>query len=238
MAEAEVGPPVRKAKRLPWMPPPSSKFDDMLAGIVLRKPGDGYDLRPGEKPWEFERRMTKENNNFKSQYPPFNIEPFKDSRERLLGEDGKGMTPEQRERRARWLRDQQLAPHEPVYVPMPRNFFRRVYGKPMTAIYTAKTSIRNALMFWTPPKSLPPPAERKIIPFGLLFWGIAVAVYYKAKYHSNSWENHGVGTNFLHVLSPDYTNVTKSKEPQEYANTDFGKRKVLMDIKTSGPEWA
>ncbi|XP_069127791.1 uncharacterized protein [Argopecten irradians] len=235
MAEAGVGPPVPKVKRVPWTPPPRSMLGDWAAEMFVKKPGEGYDLQKGEKPWQYERRMRQEGMNLKSKYPAFNIQPFKDDRERLLGEDGKGMTPEQRARRARWIKDQQLSPGEPLYEPIPRNYFRRLYGKPMTAIYMVKHNIQNKLMFWAPPKPFPPPSERKVLPFALLFYGIALAVTYSVKYHPKTWENH-MGLDYLWIKSPDYVTIEKPMSPAEYADGGFSSRKALLNIKTSAAQ--
>lgn len=61
-------------------------------------------------------------------------------RERLLG-----MTTEERAWRAQWLKDQHLAPHEPVYVPELINSrinpIRRFYQAPLNKVYSALTPV-------------------------------------------------------------------------------------------------
>ncbi|OWF39091.1 uncharacterized protein LOC110465487 [Mizuhopecten yessoensis] len=234
----EVGPPVRKEKRLPWVPPASSKFDEWVSSIVIEKPGTGYNLKKGEKTWQYERRIQQESINAKSQYPPLNIEPFRYVRERLYGEDGRGMTPEHREMRARWVRDQQLAPEEPIYVPPPRNIFRRVFGKPWEVVYMAKYKIRNTLMFWTPPKVVPPRHANKLIPWTCFFYGLGLVVYYRLKYNPKNWENHSIGFEYQHVQPANFEGIDRVMEPYEYMDRGFSERKALLDLKTSGPRFS
>lgn len=61
-------------------------------------------------------------------------------RERLLG-----MSAEERAWRAQWLRDQRLAPHEPVLVPelinAKINPIRRFYKAPLDAVHSALTPV-------------------------------------------------------------------------------------------------
>lgn len=71
-------------------------------------------------------------------------------RERLLG-----MSAEERAWRAQWVKDQRLAPHEPVYVPelirAKFNPIRRFYRAPLEAVYTTLTPVlvcRNYFMLY------------------------------------------------------------------------------------------
>lgn len=61
-------------------------------------------------------------------------------RERLLG-----MSAEERAWRAQWVRDQRLAPHEPVYVPelikARFNPIRRFYRAPLDKVFTTLTPV-------------------------------------------------------------------------------------------------
>jgi len=68
--------------------------------------------------------------------PPFSIEPMPHERQRL---DGAGMTAEDRALRRQWLKDQELSPNEPRYIPerFPKNPFRRFYGAPWDALFNA-----------------------------------------------------------------------------------------------------
>jgi len=86
----------------------------------------------GEKLSEFEARKLREQFYRKSQYPPMVIEPFPTLRSRVLK-----MTPEDRARRARWEKDQIVHPEDKQVVPRPRNFFRRIYHKPLDFVFKA-----------------------------------------------------------------------------------------------------
>jgi len=68
--------------------------------------------------------------------PPFSIEPMPHERQRL---EGAGMTAEDRALRRQWLKDQELSPNEPRYIPeaFPKNPFRRFYGAPWDALFKA-----------------------------------------------------------------------------------------------------
>lgn len=61
-------------------------------------------------------------------------------RERLLG-----MSDEERAWRAQWVKDQRLAPHEPVHVPELINArinpIRRFYRAPLDSVYKALTPV-------------------------------------------------------------------------------------------------
>jgi len=68
--------------------------------------------------------------------PPICIEPMQHERERLAGA---GMTPEDRALRRQWLKDQELSPNEPLYIPevFPQNPIRRFYATPWNALFKA-----------------------------------------------------------------------------------------------------
>ena len=83
--------------------------------------------------WKREQKLIQYDSFRGSKYPPFNIEHLPHERQRL----STPMTAEDRVLRKQWLHDQHLSPNEPVNVPelKPRNFIRRLYGKPWDALF-------------------------------------------------------------------------------------------------------
>ena len=83
---------------------------------------------------EWLQQQEKYRNAFyrKSKLPQMNIEPFAHVRDRVPFK----MTAEDRALREQWVKDQRISPHEPRHVPeiFPKNFFRRMYAKPMDLI--------------------------------------------------------------------------------------------------------
>lgn len=78
------------------------------------------ELKPNEKVWEYQRRVRQAQINKGSRYPPFSIEHMPWERQRL----STPMTEEDRFLRKQWLKDQNLSPNEPRYVPDAKPMFR------------------------------------------------------------------------------------------------------------------
>lgn len=109
----------------------------MADGMTKFDPATHIDAT--KKAWLARQEIYKKMYYRKSKYPPMSIEPFPHERQRLPFQ----MTAEDRALRQQWLRDQQLTPREPRYVPenIPRNFFRRVFGYPWDAVTKLSTSV-------------------------------------------------------------------------------------------------
>ncbi|XP_037040237.1 uncharacterized protein LOC119077153 [Bradysia coprophila] len=100
-------------------------------------------------------------------------------RERLLG-----MSAEERAWRAQWLKDQRLAPHEPVHIPelYRLNPIRRFYKAPLNQV-----------------ESMLAPVLGKSKAFAVRFWAgkfvmVAASIYataYYFKYNANDWTRKG-----------------------------------------------
>ena len=101
---------------------------DALAILEFNKKLEEQQMRERKLLRQYEWRGNK--------LPPFSIEPMPHERQRL---DGAGMTAEDRALRRQWLKDQELSPNEPRYIPeaFPKNPFRRVYGAPWDALFNA-----------------------------------------------------------------------------------------------------
>ncbi|XP_050086612.1 uncharacterized protein LOC126571825 [Anopheles aquasalis] len=137
-------------------------------------------------------------------------------RERLLG-----MSPEERAWRAQWLKDQQLSPNEPRYVPEywkeRYNPIRRLYRAPLDLVQKALTPVvglewAHAVRFWT--------GKVAITGFAIL----ATAYYFK--YNQNDWTRKG-GWRVIRSREavvpgdPGYPNYPKRESPSDYAARGF-----------------
>ncbi|XP_047025741.1 uncharacterized protein LOC124634286 [Helicoverpa zea] len=111
-------------------------------------------------------------------------------RERCLG-----MTDVERAWRKQWLKDQVLAPHEPVHVPEywkeRTNIFRRIYRAPLDNIYKALTPVLGASRA----------ADYRYLTgkFIMIGFGILCGHYY-FKYNGNDWTKKGGWR--VHVSKP------------------------------------
>lgn len=157
-----------------------------------------------------------------SKLPPFNIEPMPHERERL---DGAGMTPEDRALRRQWLKDQELSPNEPVYVPglVQKNPFRRFYSAPWNALFDKLRPYLGAQSTVT---------ARYLTPKLVTFIAGIYIVHYHFKYNLGTWDDkHG-----WRVIRSRPVLLYADK-PAEFHHNDqgFKNRKSLLDLKTSTP---
>jgi len=141
---------------------------------------------------------------------PFNIEPLPLERQRL---HGAGMTDEDRALRRQWLKDQELAPHEPVFIPelYPRNPIRRILGKPWDGIFGVLKPIvgENRAA-----------AGRFFIPKIVMGITVLYAFYYHMKFNPNQWTDKAG----WHIHSTKPTLVTDGSEEPMKTDTDFSDR--------------
>ena len=93
----------------------------------------------GLKRWQLERQLADNYYNRGSRYPPFSIEPLPYSVQRT----SRKMTDEERFLRRQWLKDQILAPDEPLGEARPYNAIRRLYRAPWDAI---EKSLRGVMV--------------------------------------------------------------------------------------------
>ncbi|XP_008547855.1 uncharacterized protein LOC103571466 [Microplitis demolitor] len=141
-------------------------------------------------------------------------------RERLLG-----MTDEERAWRAQWLKDQHLAPDEPVYNP---EYYKQRYN-PIRRFYRAPLDkLENAIL----PKYGPDVAYfcRHLISksfFGILF--LYSAVYY-FKYNQGDWTTKSGWRldKSRPIVLPDFPGYPnyETKTDREYANYGFDKSPI------------
>jgi len=150
---------------------------------------------------------------------PFNIEHMPFERQRL---DGAGMTAEDRALRRQYLNDQELAPHEPVFIPelYPRNPIRKFLGKPWDGIFGVLKPIVGESKA---------SAGRFFVPKIVMTIGVLYAFYYHMKYNPNQWTDKA-GWN---IYSTKPTLVPAGSEEPMKTDTDFSDRgfkhrKVLL----------
>jgi NADH dehydrogenase (ubiquinone) 1 beta subcomplex subunit 6 len=135
-----------------------------------------------------------------------------------------GMTPEEREWRRKWLRDQELTPREPVqpkyYEKDLMNPIRRFYRKPLDVVFF------NILepVIGTTSATVGRVLTGKFL-MGLTF---VYLTYYYFKYNTNNWERTGgwrVVMSRVRVLPGDegYPAPQTKTKGSEYANRDFPK---------------
>ncbi|XP_055334680.1 uncharacterized protein LOC129585822 [Paramacrobiotus metropolitanus] len=152
-----------------------------------------------------------------------------DERERLTS-----MTMEEREWRAKWCKDQELAPDEPKYLPemdrIMNNPIQRFYKTPLNWLFYTKLEPvigPHAALFF-----------RHVIPKGLLAWVIGCCIFYNLKYRQSSWERDSGwmfrwGKPTLLPGDPGYPN----RDPvnySDYYSKGFYERNVFLDMGVHG----
>ncbi|KAK7484062.1 hypothetical protein BaRGS_00024674 [Batillaria attramentaria] len=190
-----------------------------MADETLKKPMDPLP----EKPWQTERRWTKQDFYRGSKMPPFTIEPLPYERQRLAGD---GMTPEDRALRKQWIKDQELSSNEPRYVKQlqPRNFFRRLYMTPTDAVFRQLIPVLGAA---------PASMCRVFIPrMFLILCGVYYS-YYWLKYNPNDWTRVGGFNVYRNKPKVLYDGPVIEKKKDDFFDCGFKSRTVLRDGVTS-----
>jgi NADH dehydrogenase (ubiquinone) 1 beta subcomplex subunit 6 len=173
---------------------------------------------------EREKRLLRHYEWRGNKLPPFNIQPLAHERQRL---SGTGMTAEDRALRRQWLKDQELSPNEPRYIPelYPKNPIRRALAAPwdffcgMLKPFLGENHTANA-RFYLP----------KLAISSLLLY----VTYYHLKYNGSSWtDKHGwhIYSNKPRLLPGDV--LAPTKEADDYYDRGFKSRKALLDLQTS-----
>lgn len=175
-----------------------------------------------EKSWQrVQSRKRMERYEFwrKSAYPPFDIEPMRYERSRLIKE----MTPEERALRKQWVLDQTIR-HPKRHIPelQQYNIFRRIYRAPLNVF-------ESALAKATSPYTAD--LARRIIGK----WGIGIlasyVLYYNLKYHQNHWTREGgfVVTSLKpEVYGPNSLYEYEEKHYSDFYDRGFKSRKALL----------
>jgi len=173
-----------------------------------------------EETLEREARLIRHHEWRGNKLPPFSIEHMPLERQRL---HGAGMTPEDRVLRHQWLKDQELSPNEPRFIPelYPRNPIRRLYGKPWDVIFNALRPILGEKLAGN---------GRFFVPKFLLFATFAYATYYHMKYNPQRWHNKS-GWN---IYSNKPTLLTEGvtyelKKDDDFYDRGFKSRTVLLE---------
>jgi len=175
-----------------------------------------------EKPWQRVKRMQRYELYNKSQYPPMDIEPFRDERARLAGGE---MTPEQRALRKQWVKDQILHhPKRDVPELRPLNIFRRIYRFPADLLIY-KPLVMAGMSQGTAGNI------RYVIPKLVMTFFGAGAVIYFFRYNTNDWTRSGGWS--LSWAKPDQFGLASDKAFVDKADDDFfdhgfKKRKALL----------
>ncbi|XP_011311395.1 NADH dehydrogenase [ubiquinone] 1 beta subcomplex subunit 6 [Fopius arisanus] len=136
-------------------------------------------------------------------------------RERILG-----MSPEERAWRAQWLKDQVLAPDEPVYNPeyykQRYNILRRFYRAPLNVLENALRPTLGAEFSYV--------IRHMISSAAFTMIGIWGAIYY-FKYNQSDWTRKsgfkvGISRKKLFPNDPEWPNY-ETKKDNEYASYGF-----------------
>lgn len=144
-------------------------------------------------------------------------------RERL---HGSGMTDAERKWRAQFLKDQHLAPNEPVNVPEIykelNNPIRRFYKTPLNKLYEFLVpKLGEGRAYHT----------RVLIGKFLMTMGILYAVTYHYKYNCNDWTRTGgwrlrTTRRAVYPGEPEYPKVSDRTLPEHYASRGFDKSPI------------
>jgi len=138
---------------------------------------------------------------------------------------GAGMTAEDRALRRQWLKDQELGPNEPRYIPelWPRNPIRRMLAAPWNGLFNALRPVIGDR--WAA-------SGRHWIPRYCIVLGTLYAFYYHMKYNPAQWVDK-MGWNIYSskpFLPPEGVNY-KYKTDVDFYDKGFKDRKVLLNSK-------
>jgi len=168
---------------------------------------------------EREARLYRHDEWRGNKLPPFSIEPMPFERDRL---GGAGMTAEDRALRRQWLKDQELSPNEPRYIPelYPKNPIRRMLAAPWDAFFNALRPIIGER--WAS-------SGRYFVPKYFIVLGTLSAFYYHMKYNPSQWVDK-MGWNIYGtkpVFPPEGVNY-QLKQDSDFYDKGFKSRKVLL----------
>jgi len=169
---------------------------------------------------EREARLHQHHQWRGAKLPPFNIEPLPWERQRI---QGAGMTAEDRALRRQWLKDQELSPREPVFIPelYPRNPIRRMLGAPWDRVFLVLQPVVGERYAGL---------GRFFIPKFAMAIGTMYAIYYHLKYNPNQWTD-GHGWNIYSnkpTLLPEGQEVPV-KTDSDFYDRGFKHRKALLN---------
>jgi len=171
---------------------------------------------------EREARLHRHNEWRGNKLPPFAIEPMPFERDRL---GGAGMTAEDRALRRQWLKDQELSPNEPRYIPelYPKNPIRRMLAAPWNVLFNALRPLIGER--WAS-------SGRFFVPKYCIALGTLYAFYYHMKYNPSQWSEK-MGWNIFSskpVFPPEGVDYVL-KQDTDFFDKGFKSRKVLLNPK-------
>jgi len=173
-----------------------------------------------EETLQREARLIRHHEWRGNKLPPFSIEHMPLERQRL---HGAGMTAEDRALRRQWLKDQELSPNEPRFIPelYPKNPIRRMYGKPWDVLFNALRPVLSEK--WVN-------GGRYFVPRFFLLATFVYATYYHMKYNPQRWSSKNgwnIYTNKPLLLPEGVT--YEMKKDDDFYDRGFKSRKVLLD---------